>query len=292
MRLTGREVALELAPTLGRVTAFGPISAASLLWLNPAPDLTEAWPNWGGDKLWPTAKPLWPSVHGRAWPPDGVIDGQPWTLADHGAAGVELRSAVSADLGVRVVREARFPSEGPQVVWRNRIERVRASPHPVQVWAVSQVRPPQAVWLGDGGTRSWTLVTPGRAAPPRLSHDAELSAWQVPLDRPTRWKVGTMGAWIAVAWEHVVWIQRLRRSPEVGAVYPEASCVQVFACDAYVEVETLSPLRDLEVGQALEAEVAWFLWPIPRGVGAREVLGGWLKCHEGDEGIAACTKAK
>ncbi|UCF38009.1 MAG: hypothetical protein JSU96_03875, partial [Acidobacteriota bacterium] len=87
LELSNGDTRVVIVPSIGRIMHYGLSDGPNILWVNPEfegvggiekPRAAEGpveWSNFGGDKVWPTPEALFPSVNGRAWPPDHFIDG-------------------------------------------------------------------------------------------------------------------------------------------------------------------------------------------------------------------------
>ena len=178
-----------------------------------------------------------------------------------------FQSPVHPELGVRITRSLDLADDAPRVTFRNVLEQVRPTVFPVNLWTVTQVRRPAAVtldasaarhpaepsvWLG--GKESAVSVTADRAEGP----DAAVT-WD--LQNAERGKIGTFGRSLFATFDALRFTQRTAFDPR--GMYPDASNLQVYAGEDYVELETLSPARHLQPGKSLEAEVVWELEPAP-----------------------------
>ncbi len=262
---------LAVSLKVGRIVHFGRTGGANLLWVSPTQDAAAAqakgeWVNWGGDKVWPAFQGMWPQFvpNGKNWPPDGVIDGQPWTLGDRGERHVSLQSAVNPHLQARVSRRIELDAAAAQVRMINALERVASSPLPVMVWSVTQVRHPRYVlmevavdrpaseadrpWHRMGGETDWLAgqVQPVGDGAIRVATSGEQSM-----------KVGTLGRWIAGVWDDAILLQIGSYDP--AASYPDRSSVQVYCDGNYAELELLGPQAHPKAGERIEQPVTWRL---------------------------------
>jgi hypothetical protein len=233
--------------------------------------------NYGGDKLWPTVQALWGRAFGGGnWPPDGVIDGEPWTVVERGARHVMLRSAVSPDLGVVAERRIELVEDRPAVHLRNRLTRVQRNPFPVHLWTVTQVQTPPAVMLDVAADRPavqglWDpFGKPQAFAPdnPQVLGEKAALYWQ--LNPGEHRKVGTFGRWVAGLYPDLIFLQQTTFDPQ-GA-YPDRSSAQVYNDANLTELELLSPMVHLQPGQTLENHVVWQLLPGSAGERPDETL--------------------
>ncbi|BAM04064.1 hypothetical protein PSMK_19050 [Phycisphaera mikurensis NBRC 102666] len=284
--LDNGRVRLEVSPAVGRVVHFGPVGGRNLLWVAPAGAATtpgadgQAYDNVGGDKLWPTSQALWEAATGnRIWPPDGVLDGAPWELVVADADRVVIRSPESDDYKLVVTREFRLEGAGARI--RNTLLRTAANPFPVSAWTVTQVPMPRTALLDAAGdrpagtpaSRPLTPETPDRIAG-RLGvagaagADAGAVAWE--QAGPLHAKLGSFGRWVAAVYDDLTFLQRTAYDPAGG--YLDASSVQVYRGEPYLELELWSPLAQLAPGEELSNEVVWELIEAPAERATAELL--------------------
>ena len=260
-------VRLEVSPAAGRVTHFGPVGGRNLLWIAAAPAAgdEQAYDNVGGDKLWPTSQMLWGAATGNdLWPPDGVIDGSPWQLVVADGQRIVIRSAESDDYGLVVTREFRLIDNAAQARISNTLLRTRPNPFPVSAWTVTQVRMPERAVLDaaadrPAGTPTSIPLTPsttekigGRTSPIGLRGTGAV-AWQQGGERDA--KLGSYGRWVAAVYPDLTFLQRTAYDPAGG--YLDASSVQVYRGDPYLELELWSPLGQPAPGEEVRNEVVW-----------------------------------
>lgn len=284
-------VRLAVSPSMGRIVRFGRASAASevdrgnLLWVNTragydSPFVSargQRYHNPGGDKLWPTVQALWERAYGnKEWPPDGVIDGQPWRVVHLSARRVTMESPVSPHLGVQVRRVIELPPDAAEVRITNTINRVKANPFPVHAWTITQVPAPQAALLGVAAERAegsppWI---PMMGKPEEFERFVELlEGERAVVLRPASGsgqKLGTFGRWVAGVYEDYVFLQSTDYDP--AAAYPDGSSVQVYSQPGdYIELELLSRFVHLRPGEALENRVVWRLLDKPATASLQDV---------------------
>lgn len=260
---------LRITPELGRIVFFGRTAdgeAGNLLWLaTPAQIATDRrsptrYLNLGGDRLWVVPQDLWPEVYGQAWPPDPVIDGQPWRLLEQSALHAIIESEVSPAPGVVAHREITLDAETPRAVIRTTVTRTLPSTVPIHIWTNTHVLPPTRCLLD---THAAPTVSPAYRDWPGLAVGAHLH----PLNEPdsvgvipatnAAFKIGSYGHWVAAIYPHLVFAQT--HAHHANGDYPDASSVQVYSCQPYCELELLSPARVLAVGESLTHEVTWTL---------------------------------
>lgn len=88
-------------------------------------------------------------------------------------------------------------------------------------------------------------------------------------------KVGTMGTWVAAVYgKHVLVRALMQEAGEVGE-YADRSSVQLFQSREFWELETLSRVKELQIGERLSLEEKWAVLERPAGMGEDE-LALWV----------------
>ncbi len=297
--LENGSITLKVSPMVGRIVWLSAKDSENLLWIAGKGELAKgltaasqpkslrtrpAYANYGGDKIWPTVQALWPSAYGGSggWPPDGIVDGEPWTVVGQPSAReVIIRSAVQPQLGILIERRITVAAEGPSVRIQTALHKVQAGLFPVHVWSVSQVRKPEFVLTHTVAEHERPPSEQDRAWVPfgakaKAEKQIEALSPQVHAFSPHGFKgglkIGTLGEWLAGVDEEHVFVHRIAFEPESS--YADGSNIQVYADGNYVELETLSPTLSLKVGESVVSEVAWHVWP-REGRTAAE-LAEWL----------------
>jgi hypothetical protein len=281
-------VTLAVSPRVGRIVWFGLRGGRNMLWVDPriadAPhdEDRSTYFNHGGDKVWPMVQTAWDRFlpGGKDWPPDGVIDGQPWDVLEHTDRKIVMQSRYSEAFGVRVRREIVLlehtkttPSNftpplaslrgKPHVRIENVLVREKDRPAPLHVWTITQVRPPASIELDvEAPNRE------GRAYVPLMGTRAQLDAVMRPIDGgdDLRWhyqkgvggKIGTFGRAIAAVYDDGLSFGQ-RGGFLAHGPYADGSNVQTYVSDDYVELELLSPTVGLRGGEVYSQEVLWYL---------------------------------
>ncbi len=270
VEITNGIVRLAVSPAAGRVVSFGYAGGENLLWINQdsiydPPTVADAYYNIGGDKLWVAPQPLWKNAFGHdTWPPDGVLDGQAWTLVEQAADSLTIQSPESADYGVVVRRTFELPPKKSQAVITNAILRLRANPHPLQIWTVTQINEPLAAVLdvaADAPEMPTAFIKMTDETPAKVEGYVQTlgegGAIEWTQQGNAHAKLGSLGRWVAGVYDGMIFRQSTDFDP--NGAYPEASSVQVYRAGDYTELELLSPLIQLAPGETLTNTVTWAL---------------------------------
>ncbi|HWS57580.1 MAG TPA: hypothetical protein VN257_03505 [Actinotalea sp.] len=250
-----------------------------------------SWANVGGSKTWP-APQGWTGPHEWPGPPDDVLDSGPWALTwsshDDGGVTVTMTSPDDPRTGPRAVRAFEVPAAGTRFRHRSTFTNVVDRPVRWSVWEVCQV---DTALFAAGGTGTSVLTHPddvgvfvgvtGRAEPVRIVDlvgamevgEATGGVRHVPV-RPVVAKVGFVDAsgtlelrrpdGAGIVWQFDVptgtypdggcqvelWMQHPLPEPlpGPGALHPDAHLV---------ELEVLTPIRNLEPGDEVTLEIVW-----------------------------------
>lgn len=275
-RLRNAAIETVIVPDVARVMHFGAAGGENLLWVNDAlagrvvlRDDNQ-WHNFGGDKVWPTAQDLWIKYAGRpGWPPPYEFDCAPAAI-EPVPGGARLRTRHSPHFGACAVRELSPDSRRPLLHIRQWFEKREGNPVEMSLWTVTQVRRPAyaivplARGRPQGGTKALGKLLPGRFSVHRTCASLR-------NDDATAQKVGVVvGEDLDDGWAAAVYADRMLLQSQLlidNAGYPDGGChAELFAANeqlgGYVELELLSPLRDMRKGDRLRNDVVWQIVPL------------------------------
>jgi len=268
IELTNDRLHLGISPMAGRIVDLRRRGGDNLLWRSthplPAEDVIGAYRNLGGDKIWPAVQMMWPRYSPGQWPPDGIIDGRPWRLIDASPQRVTIESEQHPDLQIVARRSVTLDAVAARVVIDSTLTRISQSSLPVCVWSVTQVQRPEVGLMDIADDRvespAWRYInlTDGTPFPEtivQLANTGRTVAYRPPVKVPG--KVGTFGRWLAGVYRDDIFLQQT--AFDSAGAYPDRSNVQLFSCERYVEIETLSPQVHLQPGQTLSHRVVWHL---------------------------------
>ena len=281
--LENDKILVGVAPEVGRIVWFSPRAFASkspnLLWEYPRPvedaDKFGGWKNYGGDKVWYAPQKAWD------WPPPTALDPGPYKVSLATRTRLKMTSPIDSKSGLRVTRIIALDASAPMIAITSTLERVQpGEPKQVAAWEIAQVLPPQTLLARSTGEQ--------RAITPMLDNAPE----KLPTTKPAagRWmevdpvfrggKIGFPADALAVRHGDDFWVLRRINSESDYAPQDYATSTQIYADDAaatgrapgsgpYVELEFVSPLRLLAVGQSVSLHMQWSLAAAtPKGVPA------------------------
>lgn len=267
--LQNDSVVVKIAPQIGRVIYFGFKGGTNILWLNDKSSIHKAladgeeWPNWGGDKVWPAQQADWRFIYGGGdWPPKTELDGEPFKVIKVSPRLMIMESPIDSKLHVRLRRTFLLEKKGATLRIENELIQIKPTPWPVQIWSVTQSRPPE-----------YTLLDISMKAPDREKHpfknlrNESLPAVNAVVTNSVLRlslkpelglaKAGTIGEWCAAVYNDKIFVQKLK-APMDGC-YPDGANIEVFSCGSYTELELLSPSTHLDVRKRLHSTTIWKL---------------------------------
>ena len=264
---------VTVVPAIGRIMqialvgegkARGPLWSHRALGRDLAPD-ENGWINFGGDKAWPAPQSGWEAIAGQGWPPPRTFDALAYEAVVDGPRLI-LTSAVDPAYGLRVRRTMELDRAAPVLTVETCYEKVSGPPIRVGVWTITQLISPDRLFL----------LLPARSAfaggfAPRLPDppkDLTVDGRLLSLARDPAAK--TM---IASDGETMLWVGdgpdlRIETVGPTGGgadTWPDGAHAQIYtssdAAEPYVELELLSPLRQLGTGDRACLTVRYTLVP-------------------------------
>jgi hypothetical protein len=223
--------------------------------------VSNDWINFGGDKCWPAPQTVWTGQQGRDWPPPPAFDARP-AQAVPSPRGVVVTSPIDPGFGIQVVRHVELDAGQPIMRISTEYRKILGSAVRVGIWTVTQLREPEhvSILLAEKSKFPQGYLRLLLAEPAELSIDGRLLSF---ARHPRQCvKVGTDGSSLA-------WVGRncvLRIDAEVGTgEYPDGGCVTEVYTNPdplkYVELETLGPLRTMNVGDRIEQTTVYKVTP-------------------------------
>jgi len=274
-RVSNRACEMVLVPQISRVLSFRLQGGQNVLWVNAGlagqtvPGDDKQWHNFGGDKVWPTEQGLWKKYTGRAgWPPPYWFDCAAGS-AEAIPAGVRLRMQKDPQFGAVCVREFVMDAQKPLLLVRQYYEKAEGPPVEMTLWTITQVRKPEFAMLPLGEEREGRRYRKlNDLIEPLFSLNT--TVLNIRNDDTGAQKVGVVpdaahrDGWVAGVYADAMFVQS-RRLERDGA-YPDGGChAELFLANRsnghYVELELLSPLRELKAGEKLISNQVWQLVP-------------------------------
>ncbi len=254
--LTNGTVNLVLVPSIGRIMYYGEANGPNTLWNNPAMlgrpapvDAAANWPNFGGDKLWPSPQSVW------NWPPDPLLDSAPLKVKVTAQHELLATGQPSPKSGIRFERLISMNPVTGAVTLRNTMTNISGAPVHWGIWEVFQANSPLLVIA--------PLSPPAKFARGYFSFYAKnpplatVRHAKLMLRRNTKsnWKIGIYAAHsllqVKYAGRHETTLS-LWHSVNGAGRYPDGGCtLEVYSSPDplnYMEMELMGPMITLQPG--------------------------------------------
>jgi hypothetical protein len=251
---------VTVVPAIGRIMQIARVDggrARGPLWSHPGIGPTLAadengWINFGGDKAWPAPQSGWEAIAGKGWPPPRTFDAAPFTARVQGDT-VELLSPVDPAYGLRVRRTIALDRAAPVVTVETAYEKVAGAPVRAAVWTITQLEAPERLFMHLPARSSFgggfAQLLPDR--PKALAVEGRLlSLARDPAAKTMIASDGDALLWVGDGPDLL--IERIADAHDPSAEWPDGAHAQIYTSSdealPYVELELLSPLRDLSIG--------------------------------------------
>lgn len=258
--MKNRAAEVVIVPSLGRVMQFrfvgdaeGPFWENEKLVGKPMPQNPwQANPgSFGGDKTWPAPQRLW------NWPPPDVFDTASLTAKVNDDKSVTLESPVSARFGIKTVRKLVLDPQAPVLRIETTYEKVSGDPLNVSVWVITQLGEPAGIFVPVPKDSKFPTGAVSRPVwSPEHFKVEETHGWLRYTRNPkANHKTGTDGS--TMVWAGEKTLLRIDMPRVADATYPDdGRSLQIYTnADPvpYVELETISPLKELKAGEKMSA---------------------------------------
>jgi hypothetical protein len=268
--LSNGQVEAVIVPKVGRIMQFRFKDGEGTFWENDqvygkAPNIkSEEWGYFGagGDKTWPAPQSEWEKITGRSWPPPATFDSIPVT-AKVNHSEVTLIYPIDSFYGIGVYRKITLDPQKPIMRITTTYEKVNGKPKDISVWTVTQLRDPIAIYAA--------LPQPSIFAEGYNKQSENLPAnlkvvngiLSLTRDRHKSHKIGCDASTLLWVGEKVA--LRMDSPRVLGVNYPDNnSSAEIYTNldpKAYVEIEFLSPLTTLPVGEKMHLTTTYTLIP-------------------------------
>lgn len=263
-----------VVPAIGRVMAYGLVENADYgrnwLWngnrRQEQKRKPSEWKNWGGDKTWLAPQSFWSTIAARGgWPPDPAWDGKPYEVEVLTGGIVRTVGAVSARSGTRIIREYWHDDATGDFIIRQTAEKVTGEPLLLSLWSVTQILPPEAVFIPINPDSPYKNSFHFIVKTPNVLWDAGSAMLKIRPLREGNFKVGADSpvSSIAAVNDGMAFVQRTARPagdyPDgaLGAGFPVELYNSGNADAYYQELELLSPLRRFIAGVRGKPGTRW-----------------------------------
>ncbi|MEL6459535.1 MAG: DUF4380 domain-containing protein [Cyanobacteria bacterium J06621_15] len=264
--LSNSQVEAVIVPAIGRIMQFRFPGEENAFWEDsqiygkiPNPK-SEEWDNFGGDKTWPAPQSKWEDITKVSWPPPDTFDSVPVQIKAE-KNELTLISEVDPFYGIRFRRKISLEPNQPIMNITTTFEKVEGDAQQVSVWTITQLKEPVSVFAAIPQNSIFPQGYNKQSDNLPANLKVEDGILSLTRDENRASKIGSdastllwMGENIAVRMD----------SPRIEkAVYPDnnsnSEIYTNYNPKAYIELEFLSPLQTLEVGETMELTVKYTL---------------------------------
>ncbi len=202
--------------------------------------------------------------------------------------GIRLENAPVAPWGVRKVLTVTLAENSSEVTVHHRVVNESGRPLEIAAWGMSVMAPGglEMIPLPELGEHPRDLL-PNRLLVPWAYTDMTDPRWrfgsqfitlrQTHDGGPTKLGLAHKEKWVAYLNGETLFVKAFEYIE--GASYPDFGCnFETFSNEEMLEIETLSPLRTLQTGEAVEHTEKWYLLgdaPQPSSLHEQD-LGDWI----------------
>ncbi|MGB3636138.1 MAG: DUF4380 domain-containing protein [Rivularia sp. (in: cyanobacteria)] len=264
--LSNSQVEAIIVPEIGRIMQFRFEGGENTFWedsqlYGKTPNLkSEEWNNYGGDKTWPAPQSEWEEITIRSWPPPTTFDSVP-IKAKLENNEITLISEIDPFYGIRFYRTITLEPNQPIMKVTTTFEKVKGDSQEVSVWTIAQLNEPVSVYaaIPPNSIFPQGYNKQSEDLPANLKVDNGILSLK--RDRNKAHKIGSDASTLLWVGENVA--VRMD-SPRIDReIYPDnnssAEIYTNYDPKAYVELEFLSPLKTLQVGEKMDLTVTYTL---------------------------------
>ncbi|MEA5594713.1 DUF4380 domain-containing protein [Rivularia sp. UHCC 0363] len=265
--LSNSQIEAIVVPEIGRIMQFRFQGGENTFWedsqlYGKIPNLkSEEWNNFGGDKTWPAPQSEWEEITKISWPPPTTFDSVPLKIQIQNNE-ITLISEIDPFYGIRFYRQITLEANQPIMKVTTTFEKVKGDSQQVSVWTIAQLNEPVCVYaaIPQNSIFPQGYNQQSDELPANLKVDNGILSLK--RDRNKAHKIGSdastllwLGETVAVRMD----------SPRIDKViYPDnnssAEIYTNYDPKAYVELEFLSPLKTLQVGEKMDLTVTYTLF--------------------------------
>lgn len=265
--LSNSQVEAIIVPEIGRIMQFRFLGGENTFWENSQiygkiPDSkSEEWDNFGGDKAWPAPQSEWKKITKISWPPPAAFDSVAVEIQVQ-ENEITLISEVDPFYGIRYYRKIALEPNKPIMKVTTTFEKVKGDSQQVSVWTITQLNEPVSVYAAIPQPSIFPQGYNKQSdnLPANLKVDNGILSLK--RDRDKAHKIGSDASTLLWVGENVA--VRMD-SPRIDkAIYPDnnssAEIYTNYDPKAYVELEFLSPLKTLQLGEKMDLTVTYTLF--------------------------------
>ena len=264
--LSNSQVEAVIVPAIGRIMQFRLLAGENTFWEDsliygktPNPK-SEEWDNFGGDKTWPAPQAEWEKITKISWPPPAAFDSVPVEVKLENNE-ITLISEIDPFYGIKYYREITLEPNKPIMKVTTTFEKVKGDSQQVSVWTITQLNEPVSVYAAIPQPSIFPQGYNKQSdnLPANLKIDNGILSLK--RDRNEAHKIGSDAS--TLLWVGKTVAVRMD-SPRIDQeIYPDnnssAEIYTNYDPKAYVELEFLSPLKTLQVGEKMDLTVTYTL---------------------------------
>ncbi|MEM7713141.1 MAG: DUF4380 domain-containing protein [Cyanobacteria bacterium P01_A01_bin.68] len=264
--LSNSQVEAVIVPAIGRIMQFRFPGEENTFWEDsqiygkiPNPK-SEEWDNFGGDKTWPAPQSEWEDITKVSWPPPDTFDSVPVQLKAE-KNEITLISEVDPLYGIRFTRKITLEPNQPIMKITTTFEKVKGDSQQVSVWTITQLKEPVSVFAAIPQPSIFPQGYNKQSDDLPANLKIEDGILSLTRDENKAHKIGSDAS--TLLWVGEKTAVRID-SPRIDkAIYPDnnsnSEIYTNYNPKAYVELEFLSPLKTLEVGEKMDLTVKYTL---------------------------------
>ncbi|WP_157229289.1 DUF4380 domain-containing protein [Rivularia sp. PCC 7116] len=264
--LSNSQVEAVIVPAIGRIMQFRFPDGENTFWedsqlYGKVPNKkSEEWNNFGGDKTWPAPQSEWKKMTKISWPPPDTFDSVP-VKVEVQKNEITLISEIDPFYGIRFYRQITLEPNEPIMKVTTTFEKVKGDSQQVSVWTITQLNEPVSVFAAIPQPSIFPQGYNKQSddLPANLKIDNGILSLTRDRDKPH--KIGSDAS--TLLWVGEKTAVRMD-SPRIDKViYPDnnsnSEIYTNYDPKAYVELEFLSPLKTLQVGEKMDLTVTYTL---------------------------------
>ncbi|MEO1432153.1 MAG: DUF4380 domain-containing protein [Cyanobacteria bacterium J06633_8] len=263
--LSNSQVEAVIVPAIGRIMQFRLPGGENTFWedsqlYGKLPN-KEEWNNFGGDKTWPAPQSEWKKMTKISWPPPATFDAAPVEIEVQ-KNEITLISEIDPFYGIRFYRRITLEPNQPIMKVTTTFDKVKGDLQEVSVWTVTQLKEPVSVFAAIPQPSIFPQGYNKQSddLPANLKIDNGILS--LTRDRNQKHKIGSDASRLLWVGENVAVRMDSARIDKV--IYPDNnSSSEIYTNSdpqAYVELEFLSPLKTLKIGEKMDLTVTYTLF--------------------------------
>ncbi len=264
--LSNSQVEAIIIPAIGRIMQFRLLGGENTFWENSqiygkVPNTkSEEWDNFGGDKTWVAPQSEWEKITIRSWPPPTTFDSVPLKIQVQNNE-LTLISEIDPFYGIRFYRKITLEPNKPIMKITTTFEKVKGDAQQVSVWTITQFNEPVCVYAAIPQNSIFPQGYNQQSEDNPANFKIDNGILSLKRDRNKAHKIGSDAS--TLLWFGETVAVRMD-SPRIDKViYPDnnssAEIYTNYDPKAYVELEFLSPLKTLQIGETMDLTVTYTL---------------------------------